>query len=115
MCLNDFQIAPNFNLREFQCPCCHTVLLHRRLAAALQRLRDRLARPLVITSGYRCAPHNAAVGGVKGSLHRRGLAVDVAAAPSGQRALCIMAREAGFARALAYPERSFVHLEVADD
>ena len=37
MRLNDFQITPNFNLREFQCPCCHAVVLHRRLAAAMQR------------------------------------------------------------------------------
>ncbi len=28
MRLNDFQLTENFNLKEFECPCCHTVLLH---------------------------------------------------------------------------------------
>ena len=105
MRLNDFQISPNLNLREFQCPCCHAVIVHRKLVSLLQRLREMQGGPLVVTSGYRCAPHNAAVGGVANSLHRRGLA-------AAQRAFCEMAKEAGFAKALAYPERSFVHLEV---
>lgn len=112
MRLNDFQISPNFNLREFQCPCCHAVIVHRKLVSLLQRLREMQGGPLVVTSGYRCAPHNAAVGGVANSLHRRGLAADVAVAPAAQRTFCEMAKEAGFAKALAYPERSFVHLEV---
>lgn len=115
MRLNDFQITPNFNLREFQCPCCHAVVLHRRLAAAMQRLRGLCARPLVVTSGYRCAPHNAAVGGVANSFHRRGLAADVAVPAGSQSLFREMAKEAGFARAIAYPERSFVHLEVSDE
>lgn len=112
MRLNDFQIAPNFNMREFQCPCCHCVMVHRKLVAALQSLRDLLNRPLIITSGYRCAPHNAAVGGVKNSLHRHGLAADVAVASGEQPLFCDGARGVGFTKALAYPERGFVHLEV---
>ena len=100
MRLNDFQITPNFNLREFQCPCCHAVVLHRRLA---------------VTSGYRCAPHNAAVGGAANSFHRRGLAADVAVPAGSQSLFREMAKEAGFARTIAYPERSFVHLEVSDE
>ena len=35
MRLNDFQISPNFNLREFQCPCCHAVIVHRKLVSLL--------------------------------------------------------------------------------
>jgi uncharacterized protein YcbK (DUF882 family) len=33
-------------------------------------------RPITITSGYRSAKHNAAVGGSKGSLHTKGMAAD---------------------------------------
>jgi len=114
MRLNDFQISPNFNLCEFQCPCCHAVIVHRRLVVALQKLRDSLSRPITITSGYRCAPHNKAVGGVKGSLHMRGLAADVAAAPEFQETLRAKAAESGFSRTIAYPARFFVHMEVSD-
>ena len=114
MRLNDFQIMPNFNLREFQCPCCHCVLLNRRLAAALQRLRDQLSAPIMLTSGYRCAAHNKAVGGAEKSLHRLGLAADVIVADERQAEFCALARKAGFLRALAYPDRGFVHLEVCE-
>ena len=78
MRLNEFQITENFSLREFQCPCCHTVMLHPKLAASLQKLREAWGRPLTVTSGYRCARHNAEVGGVPNSRHMRGLAADVA-------------------------------------
>ena len=64
MRLNEFQITENFSLREFQCPCCHTVMLHPKLAASLQKLREAWGKPLTVTSGYRCARHNAEVGGV---------------------------------------------------
>ena len=39
MSLNDIKISENFSLREFQCPCCHAVMIHPRLAAALQVAR----------------------------------------------------------------------------
>ena len=80
MSLNDIKISENFSLREFQCPCCHAVMIHPRLAAALQKLRCARGKPVVITSGYRCARHNAEVGGVPRSRHTRGLAADIAAA-----------------------------------
>ncbi|MEG1824892.1 MAG: D-Ala-D-Ala carboxypeptidase family metallohydrolase [Cloacibacillus sp.] len=112
MRLNDFQIAKNFNLMELQCPCCHRVMTHPRLVAALQSLRDLLERPMVITSGYRCAEHNRTVGGASASRHMKGLAADVSVPKELQPELCDMARRAGFSRAISYPARSFVHLEV---
>ncbi|MBQ9882412.1 MAG: DUF882 domain-containing protein [Synergistes sp.] len=115
MRLNDFKISENFNLREFQCPCCHTVMLHGRLLAALQRLRKTLSRPVIITSGYRCAAHNKAVGGVKNSLHMKGLAADIAADGAVMDHLRELAHDAGFSRVITYPARSFAHLEISDD
>ena len=38
MRLNDFRLTENFNLKEFECPCCHTVLLHPLLVLKLQKL-----------------------------------------------------------------------------
>lgn len=43
----------------------------------LDPIRDHFARPVILTSGYRCQALNAAVGGVPTSAHTRGLAVDM--------------------------------------
>ena len=42
----------------------------------LQPLRDKLGKPIVITSGYRCPKLNSLVGGVANSQHTTGQAVD---------------------------------------
>lgn len=42
----------------------------------LQPLRDKLKKPMIITSGYRCPALNRAVGGVTNSQHTKGQAVD---------------------------------------
>jgi Peptidase M15 len=49
-----------------------------RLLAALEALRS-VARnvPIVVTSAYRCAEHNAEIGGVADSEHVRGNAADI--------------------------------------
>lgn len=47
---------------------CHSVL---------QPLRDHVARPVSISSGYRCDALNRAVGGVADSQHRLGEAADI--------------------------------------
>ena len=43
----------------------------------LQPLRDRLGRPIIITSGYRCSQLNKAIGGVANSQHTKGQAADI--------------------------------------
>ena len=115
MRLNDFQVTENFNLIELQCPCCHTVKAHPRLVRGLQTLRCALGRPIVLTSGYRCAPHNEKVGGVKNSLHRRGLAADAAVPFVLQADFCTAAAAAGFTKTIAYQGRGFVHLEISPE
>jgi uncharacterized protein YcbK (DUF882 family) len=51
----------------------------------LDKARDIAGVPFVISSGYRCASHNAAVGGVPTSAHVKGLAVDIKAVGSRNR------------------------------
>ena len=115
MRLNEFQLTENFSLREFQCPCCHTVMLHPKLAAALQKLREKWGKPVTVTSGYRCARHNAEVGGVPNSRHMRGLAADAAVPRAEQEKFRELARAAGCSKILPYPARNFVHLEINDE
>ena len=70
-------LTKNFARYEFQCPCgCGQQSVDTELAEKLQLIRDKVDRPLKITSGYRCITHNAAVGGSQNSKHRYGMAAD---------------------------------------
>lgn len=75
--INDIKVARFFSLEEFECPCCHRVMLHPLLLQKLSLLRDKINLPLLISSGYRCKKENRKVHGVKASYHIFGLAVDV--------------------------------------
>ena len=70
-----------FERREFRCPCGECdgfpVEPQPRLVDALDGWREELGFPLVVTSGVRCARHNAAVGGAPDSRHLTGEAADV--------------------------------------
>jgi len=71
-------LSQNFSSREFVCHHCGALpRLDEELLQLLQRMRTRKGRPLRIVSGYRCEPHNRAVGGSKGSQHLSGRAADV--------------------------------------
>ena len=112
MRLNDLRVSLHFSLREFECPCCHRVRLHPLLLVRLEELREAWGRPLLLTSGYRCDPHNARVGGVPKSAHRLGLAADVAAPGEDQEAFVLAAADAHFHRILPHCDRGYVHLAV---
>ena len=112
MRLNDFRLTENFNLKEFECPCCHTVLLHPLLVWKLQKLRDEWGLPLIINSGYRCEVHNREVGGVIRSLHKVGQAADVRVPASEQERFRDLALSCGFSRAISYGNRHFIHIEI---
>ena len=82
------QLSPNFSLSELvysetalergidNTPPPEIVENLRRLAAGLEAVRSLLGGPLAISSGYRCAALNEAVGGSSTSQHLQGLAVD---------------------------------------
>lgn len=48
-----------------------------RLAQLLERVRDAVGRPILVTSAYRSPEVNRAVGGTERSQHMRGLAADI--------------------------------------
>lgn len=112
MRLNNFQLTENFNLKEFECPCCHTVLLHPLLVLTLQRLREKWGRPLIINSGYRCEIHNRDVGGVSRSLHKVGQAADIRVPAPEHELFRGMALSCGFSRAISYGKKHFIHVEI---
>lgn len=50
--------------------------MHDLINYCLQPIRDKLGKPMIITSGYRCQALNKKVGGVSNSQHTKGQAVD---------------------------------------
>lgn len=51
-----------------------------RLADYLDNIREKLGKPILVSSGYRCPVLNKAVGGVTNSQHQKGLAADLVCA-----------------------------------
>lgn len=73
-------VSANFKAREFDCKgngCCNKTLIDEQLVKYLQRIRNHFEKPITINSGYRCAKHNKAIGGVSGSKHTKGMAADI--------------------------------------
>lgn len=72
------RLAPDFKVREFRCKDgTDTVMVDETLTVVLQCIREHFGKPVTITSGYRTAAHNAAVGGAKSSQHLLGRAADI--------------------------------------
>ena len=71
------QLAPGFKVREFRCrDGSDVVMIDESLVMLLQCIREHFGKPITITSGYRTATHNTAVGGAKSSQHLLGRAAD---------------------------------------
>jgi len=70
-------LRTNFTEAEMACRCECGMLPSEFLITDLQALRDACGFPLPITSGARCAEHNAAEGGAPGSWHVKGEADDI--------------------------------------
>jgi zinc D-Ala-D-Ala carboxypeptidase len=82
------QLSPHFSLAQLiqsdtaekvgidNTPSAEAVENLKRLAQGLERVHALLGAPLEISSGYRCAALNEAVGGSSASQHLQGLAAD---------------------------------------
>ncbi len=82
----------NFTVSEMACKCdkCQahpTAKMALGFMIKLQKIRELVATPLHINSGYRCKAHNETVGGVKDSFHTQGRACDISCTDSHIRAL----------------------------
>ena len=77
---NQRKVTPYFVAADFACRCgkCPVSIISDRLIYLVEKVRIRFGDGLVITSAYRCWPHNAAVGGSRHSYHQGGMAVDFA-------------------------------------
>lgn len=78
----DWSRWPNFAEREFRCSCgCGRADMAPGFLDKLQAIRDRLGRPLIVNSGYRCPDYNMRIStSGRGGPHTTGHAADIAAA-----------------------------------
>ena len=50
-------LSKNFTRKDFKCPCgCSRQMVDSELVEKLQTIRDKLGKPIKVTSGYRCIP-----------------------------------------------------------
>ena len=70
-----------FKPSEFVCPCCGRGRVTSLLVLWLDLLRRAWREPIAVNSGWRCAPHNAEVGGAERSRHLIGCAADIRPVP----------------------------------
>lgn len=79
---SSYSFARYFAKEEFRCRCggkyCngYPAEISKSLLTLADRTREYFNRPMHNTSGLRCEKHNAAEGGVAGSYHTKGKAVD---------------------------------------
>lgn len=71
-------LSKNFRVKEFKCQDgSDPIFVDTDLVNVLQQIRDHFGKPLTITSAYRTATHNKAVGGATYSQHCYGMAADI--------------------------------------
>ena len=72
------KLSANFTVQEFACKDgTDPVFVDTELVRVLQSIRDHFGKPVVLTSAYRTAAHNKAVGGATYSQHCYGRAADI--------------------------------------
>jgi zinc D-Ala-D-Ala carboxypeptidase len=103
---------PNFSPREMACKGTGRLMLDPVAMDRLQALRNRLGRPLLITSAYRSPEHNARLpGAALNSLHMRGIAFDVRMENHDPHEFVKAARAVGFTGIGTYPRSGFIHVD----
>lgn len=105
-----------FSDEELACRCCGCLPqqgMNPRLLEVLDAIRVEVGGPVELSSAYRCPEHNAAVGGVPGSLHVEGSAADILL-PEGFTVdgLARLAAECGGKGIGRYHTGGFVHVDI---
>ena len=101
-----------FKISEFDSPDVKESgdRMNKATLSMLDECRDIAGIPFVINSGFRTIEHNKKVGGVKGSSHTKGYAVDIRCNNSQDRYKIIKAAiKAGFNRIGV--SGNFIHLD----
>lgn len=98
------KLSEHFNCSEFKCKCgkSHSYLISEDLIEKLEQLFVELnCSKIIVTSGYRCADHDKAVGGNGIGQHTKGTAADICCygqdgKPISSKTVCCKAQDLGF-------------------
>lgn len=72
------KIGKHFKVKEFACKDgSQVVFIDEHLISILDILRNKIGKPVIITSGYRTPEWNKKCEGAKYSYHMRGMAADI--------------------------------------
>lgn len=77
-----------------------------RLAVYLDVIREKVGKPILISSGFRCPVLNKAVGGVVNSQHQKGLAADLVCADM-DKLLSVIRETGGFDQLIKEHRKGF--------
>ena len=73
------KVSKHFSREEFACNCkCGFSAVDFELLNALEDIREHFNKPVTISSACRCDSHNTNIGGSKDSMHKKGIACDIA-------------------------------------
>lgn len=104
-----YGIVKYFDSEELACPCCGASKMNEDFIALLLKFRESWGKPMYVNSAYRCANHNAEVGGTPHSMHLTGEAIDINIVGSERYTFIKLAMKVGFGGiGIA---KTFVHLD----
>lgn len=104
----------HFALDEFECPCCGQNQMDANFLHQIDDARGKAGVSFRVTSGFRCAGRNTAVGGRPNSRHLAGTAVDIAWHDEAHLAAILFSLRAVGLRSFAiHPVKHFIHCDTA--
>lgn len=107
----NMKLSKNFVISEFACKDgSKEILVDYELIEKLQKLRDTLSKPVVVTSGYRTVAYNKKCGGISTSHHLTGKAADIKVSGMTPLQVALAADKIGFLGIGVYP--TFTHVDV---
>jgi len=113
--INKIKISKNFYLCEFESPDTHEVKIDPELLEKLQKLRDMIKKPIIITSGYRTKKHNRKIGGAPRSYHLQGKAADIIVKGIPKQTVVLYAHLCNFQGIITYRNKPHIHLDTRQE
>ena len=104
------KIPELFKDNEITCNCGCGLMPDKRTMERLYALRLIYNKPVVITSGARCANYNKKIGGSEASQHVQGKGFDLAIPPADEWEVVRIAQSVGF-KGIGLNNNRFIHVD----